>query len=72
MSIVKTVRLKQLATTSNISVERIIEFLHDKGIKEDFSPNTKILPEWHEMIMKEFSSDRDIKDKSSQIGTSLK
>ena len=39
MSIVKTVRLKQLATTSNISVERIIEFLHDKGIKEDFSPN---------------------------------
>jgi len=72
MSIVKTVRLKQLATTSNISVERIIEFLHDKGIKEDFSPNTKILPEWHEMIMKEFSSDRDIKDKSSQIGTSRK
>ena len=72
MSRVKTERLKQLATKANISVERIIEFLHDKGIKEDFSPNTKIIPEWHEMIMKEFSSDKDLKDKSSQIGSNRK
>jgi translation initiation factor IF-2 len=72
MSRVKTVRLKQLATQANISVERIIEFLHDKGVSEDFSPNTKILPEWHEMIMKEFSSDKDIKDKSSRIGSGRK
>jgi translation initiation factor IF-2 len=69
MSRVKTVRLKQLATKGNISVERIIEFLHDKGIKEDFNPNTKILPEWHEMIMNEFSSDKELKDKSSRIGS---
>lgn len=72
MSRVKTVRLKQLATQANISVERIIEFLHDKGISEEFSPNTKILPEWHEMIMEEFSSDKDIKDKSSRIGSNRK
>jgi len=72
MSRVKTVRLKQLATKANISVERIIEFLHDKGISEDFSPNTKILPEWHEMIMEEFSSDKDLKDKSSRIDGSRK
>ena len=72
MSRVKTVRLKQLATQANISVERIIEFLHDKGVSEDFSPNTKILPEWHEMIMQEFSSDKDLKDKSSRIDGSRK
>ena len=67
MTRVKTIRLKKLATEANISVERIIEFLHEHGIEEDFNPNTKVLPEWHELIMQEFSSDKDLKDKSSKV-----
>ena len=67
MTRVKTIRLKKLATEANISVERIIEFLHEHGIEEDFNPNTKVLPEWHELIMEEFSSDKDLKDKSSKV-----
>ena len=67
MTRVKTIRLKKLATEANISVERIIEFLHEQGIEDDFNPNTKVLPEWHELIMEEFSSDKDLKDKSSKV-----
>lgn len=67
MTRVKTIRLKKLATEANISVERIIEFLHEHGIEENFNPNTKVLPEWHELIMEEFSSDKDLKDKSSKV-----
>ncbi len=67
MTRVKTIRLKKLATEVNISVERIIEFLHGQGIEDDFNPNTKVLPEWYELIMEEFSSDKDLKDKSSKV-----
>ena len=67
MTRVKTIRLKKLATEVNISVDRIIEFLHENGIEDDFNPNTKVLPEWYELIMEEFSSDKDLKDKSSKV-----
>jgi translation initiation factor IF-2 len=72
MSRVKTIRLKQLATEANISVERIIEFLHEHGIEDNFNPNTKVLPEWYELIMEEFSSDKDLKDKSSKVSSHVR
>jgi translation initiation factor IF-2 len=67
MTRVRTIRLKKLATDVNNSVDRLIEFLHDHGIEEDFNQNTKVLPEWYDLIMDEFSSDKDLKDKSAKI-----
>jgi translation initiation factor IF-2 len=67
MSRVKTIRLKKLATDVNISVERLIEFLHEQGIEDTFTPNSKVLPDWMDMIMEEFASDKDLKDKSSKV-----
>ena len=67
MTRVKTIRLKKLATEVNISVDRLIEFLHEHGIEDDFTPNTKVLPDWYHIIIEEFSSDKDLKDKSAKF-----
>jgi len=67
MSRVRTIRFKKLATEVNISVDRLIEFLHEQGIAENLNPNSKVLPEWNEKIMQEFASDKDLKDKSNEL-----
>ena len=50
-----------------MGISTIVEFLHKKGIKIDSNPNTKITPEQHDLLLKEYSSDLNVKKESEKL-----
>ena len=75
MSDAKTPRLPKVAKELNVSVETIINFLQSK--KYDTSelkknPNSKITEEMYQDLLKEFSSDKNLKIKAENVNISTK
>jgi len=64
---VKTYRLSKIANEFNISVSKIVEFLTKKGIKVDNNPNAKISGDIYEILLKEYSSDKQAKETSKKL-----
>lgn len=61
-------RLNKIARELNVGISTMVDFLHKQGftdVKE--SPNTKISDEQHLALLKEFSSDVEVKKKSDAI-----
>ncbi len=50
-----------------MGISTIVEFLHKKGVKIDSNPNEKITSEQVDMLLKEFSSDLNVKKESEKI-----
>ena len=46
----ETVRLNKVLRELNISIDRATEFLKDKGVEIEKSPNTKISEEIHMLL----------------------
>jgi translation initiation factor IF-2 len=67
MTDIKTTRLSKIAREFNVGITTIVEFLHDKGVKIQSDPNTKVTPEQYEMLLKEYSSDLDVKKESERV-----
>ncbi|MBN1416347.1 MAG: translation initiation factor IF-2 [Bacteroidales bacterium] len=67
MSDIKVTRLSKIARELNVGISTIVEFLHKKGIKIDSNPNTKITPEQHDILLKEYSSDLNVKKESEKL-----
>jgi len=67
MSDTKTTRLSKIARELNVGISTIVEFLHKKGVKIDSNPNEKITSEQVEMLLKEFSSDLNVKKESEKL-----
>jgi translation initiation factor IF-2 len=67
MTDIKITRLSKIAREFNVGISTIVEFLHNKGIKIQSDPNTKVTPEQYEMLLKEYSSDLDIKKESERV-----
>jgi translation initiation factor IF-2 len=67
MTDIKTTRLSKIAREFNVGIATIVEFLHDKGVKIQSDPNTKVTPEQYEMLIKEYSSDLDVKKESERV-----
>ncbi len=67
MTDIKTTRLSKIAREFNVGIATIVEFLHDKGVKIQSDPNTKVTPEQYEMLLKEYSSDLDVKKESERV-----
>lgn len=67
MTDIKLTRLSKIAREFNVGISTIVEFLHNKGIKIQSDPNTKVTPEQYEMLLKEYSSDLDIKKESERV-----
>jgi translation initiation factor IF-2 len=67
MSDTKTTRLSKIARELNVGISTIVEFLHKKGVKIDSSPNEKITSEQVDMLLKEFSSDLNVKKESEKL-----
>jgi translation initiation factor IF-2 len=67
MSDLKVTRLSKIAKELNVGTSTIVEFLHKKGIKIDSNPNTKITPEQHDLLLKEYSSDLNVKKESEKL-----
>ncbi len=68
MAEVKTKRLNQVLREFNISLDRAVEHLKDKGFVVDASPNTKITGDEYEVLMDEFATDKSKKAKSQEVG----
>ncbi|HOY30387.1 MAG TPA: translation initiation factor IF-2 [Bacteroidales bacterium] len=64
---VKTYRLSKIASEFNISVGSIVDFLNKKGIKVDNNPNAKISTDIYEILLKEYSTDKKVKETSKKL-----
>ncbi len=67
MSDIKVTRLSKIARELNVGISTIVEFLHKKGINIDSNPNTKITPEQHDLLLKEYSTDLNVKKESEKL-----
>ena len=50
-----------------MGISTIVEFLHKKGVKIDSNPNEKITSEQCDMLLKEFSTDFNVKKESEKL-----
>ena len=64
MSEEKNIRLNKVKGDLNVSIDRIFEFLDDKGFKMDRNPNQKISEEVFQLLRKEFAQDMEEKEES--------
>jgi translation initiation factor IF-2 len=58
------VRLRKAATELNVGISTIVDFLAKKGFVVEASPNAKIEPDAYAILLKEFSSEKQVKDKA--------
>lgn len=63
----ETIRLNKVLKELNISIERVVEFLSQKGIEIERSPNTKIDMNTFGILKKEFQSDAQQKAASDEV-----
>ncbi|WP_341661091.1 translation initiation factor IF-2 [Blattabacterium cuenoti] len=61
------IRLKTVLTKFNISLQRVISFLHKKGIKIENNPNTKIEEKVYKSLVREFQTSKEIRDASEKV-----
>ncbi|MBC3540797.1 translation initiation factor IF-2 [Rufibacter sediminis] len=67
MSEERTMRLKQVATTLNISLTTVVDFLGKKGVEIENKPTSKITPEQFNMLSKEFASSMQAKAEAADL-----
>ncbi len=65
--VTKTIRLGKAAQEFNVGMNTIVEFLHKKGIKIDNNANTKLSPDAYALLMKEYQSEKTVKEVSKKI-----
>lgn len=63
----KATRLSKAAREFNVGISTIVEFLHKKGFDIDSNPNTKVSHEQYDLLVKEYSSDFDVKKESEKL-----
>lgn len=61
------VRLAKAAKEFNIGIATIVDFLSKKGHKVDNSPNAKLSPEMYVLLVKEFQSEKTVKESAKKI-----
>lgn len=62
-----SIRLNKITRDLNVGITTVVEFLHKKGHVVEANPNTKITEEQYAMLVKEFSTDKDLRLKSEQL-----
>jgi len=67
MTEAKLLRLNKVAKELNVGIETIVEFLKKKKFDIEKDPNAKITSEMYQELLKEFSSDSNLKKKSDAI-----
>jgi len=63
----KATRLIKAAREFNVGIQTIVEFLHKKGFVISTDPNSKIPPEAYALLLKEYSSDLNVKKDAEKI-----
>ena len=62
-----TIRLNKVTRDLNVGIATAVEFLEKQGFTVEANPNTKITDEQFDLLKKEFSKDKDLKDKSERF-----
>jgi len=62
----KPMRLSKAAREFNVGVNTVTEFLHKKGFDDDFNPNSKLDPKMMALLVEEYQSEKDVKEKASE------
>ena len=62
-----TIRLNKVARDLNVGIQTAVDFLQKKGFSIESNPNTKISDEQYALLVKEFSTDKDLKIESERI-----
>jgi len=65
---VTTTRLSKAAREFNIGINTVIEYLSKKGIQIDRDPNAKLTQEMYDLLVKEFSVEKHVKEEAKKIG----
>ena len=64
---IKATRLSKAAREFNVGISTIVEFLHKKGFDLDPNPNTKLPHDAYLLLLKEYSSDINVKKESEKL-----
>ena len=65
---VTTTRLSKAAREFNIGIKTVVDFLIKKGYPMDMDPNAKLSQEMYNLLMKEFASEKHVKEEAKKIG----
>lgn len=63
-----SVRLSKAAREFNVGLSTIVEYLSKKGHQVEPSPNTKLSPEMYDLLIKEYQSEKQVKEVSKKLG----
>ena len=61
------IRLNKVTRDLNVGIATVVEFLQKKGFEVDANPNAKITEEQYAVLVKEFSTDKDLKEESEKF-----
>jgi translation initiation factor IF-2 len=67
-----TIRINKVLRELNISLERAVDYLKDKGIAIEASPNTKISDDVYTILCNQFAGDKGNKEASKGVGEEIK
>jgi len=65
---VTTTRLSKAAREFNIGIKTVVDFLTKKGFAISNDPNSKLSQEMYALLMKEFASEKHVKEEAKKIG----
>jgi len=63
-----TIRLSKAAREFNIGVSTVVDFLLKKGFTIEKDPNSKLSQEMYTLLMKEFATEKHVKEEAKKIG----
>ena len=61
-------RLSKAAREFNIGMKTVVDFLVKKGFPIEMDPNAKLSQEMYTLLMKEFASEKHVKEEAKKIG----
>src|SRR5690606_29468976 len=67
MSEERVIRINKVLREFNISLERAVDYLKDKGIAIDANPNAKISDVEYGILQKQFAGDKGNKEASKEV-----
>ena len=62
-----TIRLNKVTRDLNVGITTVVEFLQKKGYAIEANPNTKISEEQYAELVKEFSTDKNLKKETEKL-----
>ena len=68
MSEERVIRINKVLREFNISLERAVDYLKDKGIVIDANPNAKISDAEYGILQNQFAGDKGNKEASKEVG----